>query len=175
MTAKSHRFFVLLWTLGQPLFGLAAGGADSVWEGSPVGRCFESVESYLKANFGKDYANDENIKGIPFNAPKGQSLHWVIDSTPGVNPSRTLLSQKDGRVCAILFVPLSSSVTFDISTQGNFPDTATSLDTPPPGFDSNKIIYKLDERTGNYLPKTCLRVSAAGAEREIDCKQAFVN
>jgi hypothetical protein len=149
--------------------------AGSVWEGSPVGKCHSSLEEYLAQIFGQNYASDENIKTIPITSHKNptnrESYVWAMDTTPTLNFSRTLLriNNSGGRTCAILYIPLASTVSFSLTPTGNLPDIAKSSDTPPPGFASTEIIFRLDRRSGTYAPRQCSKVLTSKQRQTIAC------
>lgn len=151
-----------------------------VWSESPVGKCYESLDEYLILNFGTEYKNDENIKiinlaSLNFNKKKHiKKYFWVMDTTPELNVTRILFKiRKNGEACAILYVPLSSYVSLKLSTQGNLPTLVTSKDSPPPGFLTNKIIYKLNIFNGTYAPVNCIKVNPKGKDIKISCDRAF--
>ena len=153
-----------------------------VWSESPVGKCYLSIDEYLILNFGVEYKNDENIKIISapsanFNKRKHTEQYlWTMDTTPSLNITRVLFKiEKNGKACAILYVPLSSYVSFKLSSQGNLPTLVTSKDSPPPDFSINKIIYKLNISNGTYAPVSCIKVNPNGKDLKISCNRAFQN
>lgn len=151
-----------------------------VWSASPVGKCFNSINEYLILNFGDNYKNDENIKIInlySLNSIKNKyakQYAWTMDTTPSVNITRTLFKlKKNGKACAILHVPLSSFVSFELKADGELPTFVTSINSPPPDFSAYKIIYKLNNFNGTYAPNSCLKLSNKRKEVKIPCNRAF--
>lgn len=155
--------------------GAASGMNTTAWEGSPVGKCFASIDAYLDAAYGLDHASDENIGTVPVVfAGSSRRLVWAVDKTSGVNVTRVLLDLGvDGRACALLYAPVSSTVKLARSTVEGLPARITASDSPPPGFRSNRIVYEFDRVRRTYVPTTCFKVPGRGNPRRIDCTRAF--
>ena len=181
MTNKCHSVFIALVIACAAISVVAADGIGSAWYGSPVGRCYESIQEYLIMSFGSEYQTDDNIKvvevkpSVPAATHRNHShLMWVLDTTPGVNVTRTLFRvESSGKSCAVLYAPLSSSISLSASSHGELPVRITTQDSPPAGFEGNRVVYKLDSLSGTYAPMSCLKVSKAGAQRRVSCSRAF--
>lgn len=160
-----------------PLSSAANGAVGTAWEGSPVGRCFSSLDAYLTATYGPDHASDENIDTVAVTVPSSsRRLMWAVDKTSGVNVTRVLLDVgADERACALLYAPVSSSVSLARATVGGLPTEITTSDSPPPGFASNRVVYKLDRAQKTYAPTACFKVPRRGGPRRIDCARAFTD
>lgn len=161
----------------------AFSNTGAAWEGSPVGHCFRSIEQYLSTSFGPEYRSDENIKVVPVKSitshqsrETAPTFVWVTDVTPGINATRILFRvQPIGKACAILYAPLSSTVSLKTTFKGSLPTRVTTLDSPPPGFEANQIIYRLNPKSGTYSPATCFKVASTGKQRKINCNLAFTD
>ncbi|WP_156902070.1 hypothetical protein [Azohydromonas australica] len=166
MIAKHLNFPILSFIISLPAH--AAAGRDSsgtIWEVSPTGKCFDSIPYYLSMIFGKQYSSDENIKTTTFRptnySKSPKDYVWAMDTTPSKNYTRTLFSvdKRTKRACAILFAPVASSVDFELQPSRNVPTTARSIDTPPPGFDTTEVIYRLNPEQQLYLPSKCYKIT----------------
>lgn len=124
---------------------------------------------------------DENIKSIPLrNASPNtketgndSTFLWVVDLTPGVNVTRTLMMMKDGKACAILYAPLSSDISLQSVPRSGLPKTIVTNDSPPFGFSITRIYYKLNKNINTYLPQSCYKVSLPRRKTKIPCSRAF--
>lgn len=141
-----------------------------------AGKCFSSVVDFLAQTFGAAYAEDENIKTVPFSdggvglKKKGESLSWVVDMTPGVNVSRTLLRlRENGEVCVLLDAPFSSSIKFKLSSNGGLPSKVISFDSPPPGFEKIQTEYFYVRKSDSYAIKRCYKIKWSGKKVKISC------
>ena len=153
--------------------------ATSAWDGSPVGKCFNSLDDYLVASFGPEHSSDENIKVVPVPSPRPEREErfvWVMDTTPNVNITRALFKlESHGRACAVLYAPMSNSVPLQLTAEGRLPPEVVTQDTPPAGLEANRIVYRLDPVGGNYAPAACFRITSAGTTRSIDCGKAYTD
>lgn len=178
---KFHEMLIGFACLVSPFFVCAEQG-QSAWQDSPVGRCFSSINDFLAEKYGPDYTSDDNIKTIPLRDSKSVSdgtlesgFIWAIDATPGVNITRTLLRIKDnGQTCAILYAPLSSEISLQYLPAGGLPKLVITIDSPPPDFNGNKVIYGLNKKTSTYRPLACYKVKNKKTTK-IPCNRAFLD
>lgn len=181
MKNKFHEMLIGLACLVSPFFVCAKQG-QSAWQDSPVGRCFSSINDFLAEKYGPDYTSDDNIKTIPLRDSKSVSdgtlesgFIWAIDATPGVNITRTLLKIKDnGQTCAILYAPLCSEISLQYLPAGGLPKLVITIDSPPPDFNGNKVIYGLNKKTSTYRPLVCYKVKNKKTTK-IPCNRAFLD
>lgn len=146
----------------------------SIWESSPTGKCFDSLGQYMNQTFGSGYEEDENIVATQVLVKgSGTRYYWVGDKTPTINWTSTLFSvDAKGGACAILFVPFSTGLTFELGRDGQLPRRAMSVDTPPPGYPETRIIYSLRKSKGIYVPTRCEHV-LNGRVKIVDCNSVF--
>lgn len=181
MTSKVLSFVLIIALVG--LHSSAQCGADpslkGVWRGSPTGKCFDTLDEYLGASYGEYYKGDENIRVLKVEGGKrkgGVSFLWVIDMTPGVNITRVLFEEfSSGRVCAVLYSPLSSSIDFRLAADGTLPKYVVAKNTPSPGFSATRVTFKLDPSARSYFPYRCQSISAKGVIKNINCDSAFLD
>jgi hypothetical protein len=182
MIVELHKTLLVL------LFSACAlsANADSwvnnpMWQKSPIGKCFESLSAYLRQTFGDQYELDENIKTEIIPNPRGGRLAvnyvWAMDTTPSKNYSQVLfkVSKDNGKACAILLIPYSSSVSFAMDSSGNLPRTAKTQDTPPSGQDTNEVVYRLNPGSQLYEPFQCFKISPDGRRKKINCSKAYLD
>ena len=175
----NHRFHRSLFPLILLLSPSACATRDVVvadaWSNSPTGKCFKSLSAYMSATFSHDYEDDENISISEASSPvKNRHYYWVRDNTPQINSTASLFAvDEHGRACGVLYVPLSSSIAFEIGPGGSLPATAMSLDTPPAGFPATRVTYKL-RINGTYATKKCEHISSDGDAKPFNCKRAFL-
>jgi hypothetical protein len=181
MKNKFRKLLICAGYMTVPVMSCAAQNLGA-WSDSPVGKCFASVQDFMVQRYGADYASDENIKTTPM-SHAGSNLMgripvaafvWVMDITPGTNITRTLLMGKRSRqTCAILYAPLSSDVSLKRLTDGGLPDVVVTNDTPPPGLNGNRIVYRLDRKSNTYSPQKCYRINPAKIALKTSCALAF--
>jgi hypothetical protein len=176
MKSKFLKFMIHVGVFWAPVIAHSAQ-RQGIWSDSPVGRCFNSVQEFLVEKYGSDYASDENIKSVALGKAKEAShdsiFLWVMDLTPGVNITRTLVMEKGGRACAILYAPLSSDISLQNLPRGGLPKMIVTNDSPPPGFSRTRIYYKLNKNNNTYLPQSCYQVGPSRQKTKIPCSQAF--
>jgi hypothetical protein len=101
---------------------------------------------------------------------------WAMDMTPSVNITRALFKvESNGKACAVLYAPMSSSLELQLTAEGELPSQVEAQDTPPPGFDANRVVYRLVPGTHNYAPAACFKVNSAGRARSVDCCEAHLD
>jgi len=151
-----------------------AGNTGGVWANSPLGKCYGSLEHYLLATFGERYKDDENIQVV--NAyEESETYKWVRDVTPGVNITSVMFRiEDDHRACAILFVPLASTVR-EIRGKGTniLPEKIIATDSPPPGFPESEVVFQLDEKQKMYRPDQCFKQSPGKKKMKVRCASLY--
>lgn len=159
------------------IFSLGCSAQPNVgaWSSSNLGKCYSTPSEFMSSNFWEGYEEDENIRQVQLSgASEPLQYFWVSDTTPQINITSTLLSvDKSGKSCVILYVPLSSSISFDLDKDGKLPSQATSIDTAPPDFPTTKITYQKGS-DGIYRPEACKHV-LGNKESTIKCEEAFSN
>jgi hypothetical protein len=145
----------------------------TIWSGSPVGKCYVSLDQYLESTYSERYHDDENIRVSKLKGGDGKkSYYWVWDNTPEVNVTSTLFEvAPSGRACGLLYVPLSNLVSLKLDRAGNLPNELSSTDSPPAGYPTTRITYRRN-RDGTYRTALCESVNAR-ARRVIDCSRVF--
>ncbi|WP_152248989.1 hypothetical protein [Xanthomonas maliensis] len=95
---------------------------------------------------------------------------WVIDTTPETNVTRILFRQEASRACAILYSPHASEIELRLVDHA-LPETANSMDTPPPGFPITKVTYRLEKASRTFNPEACQTLDTLSARpRSVDCR-----
>lgn len=163
------------------LLARAESGAETlqgVWADSPAGHCFSTLRDYLVQTYGENYSEDESIvvRPVVINGKKSSSKFWVADTTPGINYTQVLFEVKgrDGRACAVLYAPYSTTFDVNFGRDGSFPPTAMIEDAPPPGLKGNRIIFKFSPQKHAYVPEKCFRFTVEeGKSEQINCSEAF--
>lgn len=145
----------------------------TIWSGSPVGKCYASLDQYLKTTYSERYHDDENIRVSKLEGgDRKKSYYWVWDNTPEVNVTSTLFEVgPNGRACGLLYVPLSNLVMLKLDRAGNLPNKVSSTDSPPAGYPTTRITYRRN-RDGTYRAALCESVNVR-ASREIPCSRVF--
>jgi hypothetical protein len=175
MIIKGLSYLVFSTVLLTPTVALSRseGSMPSVWEDSTAGKCYASIEEFNKTNYGDDYLNDDNIQKIAVKK-SNKKLYWVLDKTPGVNITRTLIHIKSKEMaCAILHAPFSSDISFKLTQSGSLPLTARSKNSPSPGFPTTTVTYKINRSTGIYKPVECQSKMPGKRAIKINCNNAF--
>lgn len=171
MCDKYLRKIVLLLAFCAP--ACAQEGDFGIWKDGPLGKCFGTAEEFLSTVYGGHYAEDENIRLTPLTV-SNRNYYWVLDTTPQVNITRTLLERRgEGKVCVILHAPLASSLTPDLTSHKTFPREVATLDTPPPGFDARKIVYKFSSKERLYRPVNCFLIPRNAPAKPVSCKELY--
>lgn len=154
----------------------ATMSAENIWTDSPVGQCYKSTNEYLLYSYGEKFSEDENLITYPFKLkpPSKHSddvqFHWIADVTTGTNFTRVLFRVRPNiDACAILLVPLASSVEYGAS-KTLMPPFIRTTDTPPPGFKTTAVTYKFNSK-GEYDPTVCTKSERNKKPKKIVCSQ----
>lgn len=140
-----------------------------VWDDSPIGMCGPKASPVDSSG---------SMREIKFG--KKKKFYMVWDSTPGANPTRSLLVEnRRGSRCVILFLPYSDEFDFKLGSNDSLPNIVTTKTHPLPNStgdsESIEIQYELDQTMRAYkkYPIKCRRLLNSVAVGNIDCNSAL--
>ena len=173
MNDRFHRLLKTLISLFFVLSSSTSFSSDSIWDSSPLGKCYSSVGEYMLQTFGEEYKSDENLKIS--DADRSSKYKWVYDATPEKNITRVLFNIGKDSACIILYAPFVSAMKSD---KGNFvfsklPTYFISSDAPAPGFPQTEIHY-LQNKRGLFAPADCYHISDH-RKQKLDCNKVFTD
>lgn len=157
----------------NPTESAADTTGDLIFQASPLGKCYDSLEIYMTSSFGIDYRGDENlVVSLPvFGYSKKNENHvfkWMTDMTPTRNPTRLLFRiDANGQACIILFAPLAKTISYPANSK-QLPKNFTTRNAPSAAEPTTTIVYKSD-RNSLFRPIRCTRISNRGRPNEFDC------
>lgn len=124
-------------------------------------QCYRDIPTYMVANFGPAYEEDENIL-IKEQQYGTQTFTMVADMTPGTNIIRTLFRQtdKDG-FCVVLKTLPAAQLKVVKTDKAGVPLDFITADQAPGTEAGNEIIYSLG-KSKTYLPTSCKKVTFKG-------------
>lgn len=140
----------------------------------PAGkRCYDSAASYLKATYGADYKNDENLIVRQRRYGK-QTFTEMRDVTPGTNIRRVLF-RKDAKRGLCMVMHSEAVVTLDVTKidRRGVPLEMVGESQAPGTEPGTSFTYTLT-RQGTYEPTRCREVRYDGtrrAETDIPCSK----
>ena len=148
-------FLLVIVATVAPAAPVKTGG---IWANSPVGKCYDSLEHYLLTTFGEGYKDDANIQ-VANAFEESEVYKWIRDVTPGVKITRVLFRvENDRRACAVLFVPLASTVReIRGKDAGILLKAIIATDSPPPGFPESEVVFRLDGKKQIYRVDQCFK------------------
>lgn len=166
-----NRFLSL--SIGLLIFSSAIASEPakpSPFEHDSLGKCFENVDSFMRASMGSEALADPNI----FRTTKG-SWTWVVDQTASKNYTWYLLETRDNKFCLRVFVPAASHVEFK---KTNSTTRVEAFIAPSPGFPSKLIAFRASPSSEAFRPAHCYVLKEtsrrkATFRKSISCDHVF--
>jgi len=142
----------------------------SPFEHNSLGKCFENVDSFVRAAMGNEALADPNIS----RTAKG-SWTWVVDQTASKNYTWYLLETRDNKFCLRVFVPTASHVEFK---KTNSATRVEAFVAPSPGFPSKLIEFRATPPSEAFRPVHCYVLKDASCKKatsrkSISCDHIF--
>lgn len=174
MPRRSLEFMFFLLSL---LLSLNSRADDiEPWPGEKLlGQCFADPREAVRALFGENGLEDENITVNPIPSLKDGSL-WMVDHTPGHNFAWFLLqTDSEHRTCLTLFVPAACCV--EVKQRGTTQTAIARTQATVGPIKQATYQRKKGESVFAFKPASCLKITYTDAgkssRRQVPCSTRF--